>query len=264
MKAKKAAGILAAALGGTLALIWAAWLIAVPSELITGKISEAIQETQARVEFEGFSKGAFFSVKSDGLRVLSAASGREIVYLEKFRAGLNVPSVFSLNPHLDFSSVLSGGMVKGKAAIDGTLSMNAKNVDLASMGIERLLTGLRAGGVVSFDINAVKGNGEARFLVDEMSFLPYRYMGFSLPLDLLKNARGIVKIENGSAKVESATLEGEGIYARAKGSIGGGKVDMRLELMPSEALEKSQPYFGMLQSYRVAKGFYDIPLRTSY
>jgi type II secretion system protein N len=264
MKIRKAAGIAAVSLAAVVALIWAAWLIAVPAGLITGKLDEGLANGPVRVEFEGLGKGLFYSINADVLRVFKAGDNREIVILEDLRAGLNIPSVFSLSPCIDLRASLSGGSIRGRACTDGSLILSAEDVNLSGLGIEKSVTGLRAGGRARLDINTVAGAGEARFQITGMSFLPYKYMGFPLPLDLLDKARGLVLIENAVATVESATLEGEGIYARAKGKVGGGRVDMKLELMPSEEVERSQPYFSMLQNYRVTPGLYEIPLSMPY
>lgn len=247
-----------------LALVWGAWLIAVPGSLITGKIDAGLDKSPVVVEFEGFRKGLFYSIKADGLSIRSASGGKRLLYLEDLRAGLSISSLLRLSPSIDLSAVLAGGRVTGSAGRGGALSMKTEEVDLSALGLERTITGLRAGGKAWLDANAMAGSGEVRFRVTGMEFLPYRYMGFSLPLDLLKSARGLVLIDNGIARVESAAFEGEGIYARITGSAGGGRVDMKLELMPSDELENSQPYFRLLQQYRVTSGRYEIPIKTSY
>jgi len=264
VKIRKVAVILAAIFCGLFALVWGAWLIAVPSGLITGKLSEALQESKVRVEFDNFRKGLFYNIKADGLRVSSAAGGDDIVYLEDLRAGLNVPSVFRLSPCLDFSALLSGGDITGRAGSDGSLIINASGVDIAGLGIESFITGLKSGGEASFYLDTVDGEGEAKLHVNGMSFLPYSYMGFTLPLDVLKNARAMLMMSSGIVTVKSAVIEGDGIYSRAKGTIGGGNIDILIELMPSEFFESSQPYFGMLQRFRVTKGLYEIPVRRPY
>jgi type II secretion system protein N len=264
MTGRRAARIIAAAVAVAMALIWCAWLVAVPAGLITGKIGEGLEDGPVRLRFEGFGKGLFYSVKADGLAVVSAEGGRELVHLEQLRAWLNVPSLLRLSPSLDFRARLAGGTITGRAGMDRSLSMKVEEVDLSELGLERAVTGLRAGGRASLDMHMASGRGEARFNVAGMSFLPYKYMGFSLPLDLLEKAKGLLLMENEMVTVKSAALEGDGIYARASGSIGGGRVDLRLELMPSEELEGSQPYFRMLQAYRTTPGLYEIPIATSY
>jgi len=39
---------------------------------------------------------------------------------------------------------------------------------------------------------------------------------------------------------------------------------MKLEIMPSEEVENSQPYFKMLQMYQVTPGLYEIPINMPY
>jgi len=264
MRTRKIIRTAAASVAILLALVWGAWLIAVPGSLIKGKIGASLEGSPVTVEFEGFRKGLFYSIRADGLSISRAGGGTGLLYLEDLRAGLSIPSLFSLSPSIEFSATLAGGRITGSAGTGGVLIMKAEDVDLSALGLERSITGLRAGGKAWLEANAADGSGEVRFRVTGIEFLPYRYMGFSLPLDLLKKARGLVLIENGMVRVESATFEGEGIYARIKGSAGGGRVDMRLELMPSAELENSQPYFRLLQQYRVTSGRYEIPIKTSY
>jgi len=259
-RARKAAVALAIAAS----LVWGIWIIAVPMSVVTGKIEEKFAKGPLRVEFEGLGKGLFYSIKADGLSVLTVRDGTRVLYLENFRAGLSIWSLFRFSPSVDFSATLAGGGINGRTGSDGDLILRAEGVDLAAMGLDQSVTGLKAGGIGELNVNVADGKGEARFNVTGIDFLPYKYMGFPMPLNLLKRARGLVLIDNGVARVESAAFDGEGIYARLKGTAGGGKVDMRLELMPSEQVEATQAYFRILQRYRVTAGFYDIPIRTSY
>lgn len=264
MKINRPVRITLAVLAVLAALVWGAWLIALPGSLITGKLDRGLENGPVKIEFEGFRKGLFYSLKADGLRVFKASGDTEILYLEGLRAGLNVRSLFRFDPCLDFSAALAGGNIRGRACAKGALDLDAEGVDLSGLGMESLITGLRLGGKAWLEVHTVEGTGEARFKVTGMNVLPYKYMGFSLPLDLLRQSRGLVLIDNGIATVESATLEGDGIYARVKGKAGGGRVDMKLEIMPSEEVENSQPYFKMLQMYQVTPGLYEIPINMPY
>ena len=246
------------------ALVWGVWLVAVPISLINNQIDGQLAGQGVRAEFDGFRKGLFFSVKADAARLLSAKGDTGLLYLEDIRVALNVASVFRFNPEIEFSAVVSGGDIAGTAGLDGTVHLEARGVELSGLGLENLLTGLRAGGRADMTFKMQGGRGEAKFAVEEMRFAPYKYLAFTLPLELFSKARGLVLIEGGLVTVESVTFEGDGIFARARGNLGKGSMDLTLELMPSRQLEASQFYFSMLRRFQVTPGHYSIPIKTSY
>jgi hypothetical protein len=63
--------------------------------------------------------------------------------------------------------------------------------------------------------------------------------------------------------VQSISLEGPGIFARAKGSIKAGMLDVKLELMPEETAVPGHLLTAVIGQYRVSRGYYVIPIKTA-
>lgn len=263
----KIAWAIAISIASGVALVAAAWMVVLPAGLVEEKILAAMKQAGVNAGFEGFGKGLFFSVHAD-LMYIEGKDGATILEMEDLKVSVSPVSLLKLSPAVDLLATVSGGKVEARVqpASGGQVSatLTASRVGIEGLGLERKLVGLRAKGLLEVEATMLGERGQVRFKATEMEFLPYSYMGFSLPLDLLRKGRGLVIMEQGMASVESAAFEGEGIYARASGTIGGGKTDMKLELMPSEDLENSQPYFRLLGSFRKTEGHYVIPLKRVF
>ena len=78
----------------------------------------------------------------------------------------------------------------------------------------------------------------------------------------------MVRAGDGAIKLESFTLEGEGLYVRLKGGLpltmplGAAPLNLTLELMPKpEFLERQKFVFLLLTKYLTSPGHYEIPIR---
>lgn len=251
-----------------LAIVWAIWLVAIPESLISSRMDGAIQSAGLRAEYNDFGKGVFYNLKASGLTLFR--QDQDIVHMDDInvRLILNPLHLLRLRPAAAFSATMAEGKIEGIAMAHGSklvdLDLSVRGLRLAEMGIDRLLTGLSAAGKADLDASLVNGAGEIRFSVTEMDFLPYKYMGFALPLDLLERSRGIILIHGKRVEIKSATFEGRGLYARLTGEMDNDRANLSLELMPSREIEESLPYFKMIEQYRTTSGHYTVPIRTGY
>lgn len=92
--------------------------------------------------------------------------------------------------------------------------------------------------------------------------------GTPLPDAAYSAIQGKLSINRGKAKLESFTLQGEGLYVRFKGEmpvtnpLSAAPLNMSLELMPKpEFLEKQKFVFLLLTKYLDTPGHYLIPVR---
>lgn len=257
------------ALGVLFGLLWGFWLVAVPSGVIQKRITQELGKNGIHAKFSGFGKGLLYSLKCDSVVIapMGAHEDGGSLILQDVRVSMSLPSLVMLSPAVDMQAVLAEGQLSGRASTgwgEKRLSLRATGVDLAQLGIDGFVVGLRAGGLADLEAEVLNGSGEARLSATGLSFSPYKYMGFVLPLDLFKQARALLVIKAGAMELKSATLEGDGIFSRLSGSVGSGRVRLKLELMPSAGVEESQPYFKMLEQYRKTKGYYEIPINTFY
>jgi type II secretion system protein N len=91
---------------------------------------------------------------------------------------------------------------------------------------------------------------------------------FALPDAANLNSKGMIRITDGKARLESLTLQGEGLYMRLSGFLPMGAnaasapLDLVLEIMPKpEFLEKQKLVFLLLAKFMVSPGVYRVPIR---
>jgi type II secretion system protein N len=109
--------------------------------------------------------------------------------------------------------------------------------------------------------------GEAQLEVKGVDLTGVKIGGLPLPDASYDTVRGALKVGNGKAVLESATLQGEGLYVRLKGDLpmttplGDAPLNLTLELMPKPAfLERQKFVFLLLGKYLVSPGNYRIPI----
>ena len=91
---------------------------------------------------------------------------------------------------------------------------------------------------------------------------------FSLPDADNLSSKGMIRITAGKARLESLTLQGEGVYMRLSGDLPLGMnadaapLDLLLEIMPKpEFLEKQKLVFLLLAKFMASPGVYRVPIR---
>ncbi|HEX2770138.1 MAG TPA: type II secretion system protein GspN [Geobacteraceae bacterium] len=114
--------------------------------------------------------------------------------------------------------------------------------------------------------NSVRG--EAKLEVKGADLAGVKIGGLSLPDASYDTVRGALKVGNGKAVLESATLQGEGLYVRLKGDLsvttplGDAPLNLTLELMPKpDFLERQKFVFLLLTKYLISPGNYRIPIQ---
>jgi type II secretion system protein N len=78
----------------------------------------------------------------------------------------------------------------------------------------------------------------------------------------------MIRVTDGNIRLESFTLQGEGIYMRISGDIPGGAnavnapLNLVLEIMPNpDFLERQKLVFLLLTKFMVSPGNYRVPIR---
>jgi len=167
----------------------------------------------------------------------------------------------------------------GKGYIRGVLSPlrgGEFQVEISHMRLEDIpffltVTGTRVKGDLrgegKFRGSGESASGEAHLEVKGVDLTGVKVGGMPLPDASYETARGALKVGNGKAVLESATLQGEGLYVRLKGDmpvmtpLGDAPLNLTLELMPKPAfLERQKFVFLLLGKYLVSPGNYLIPI----
>jgi type II secretion system protein N len=260
MKMKKLA---LAAILVTAALVWGLWLVAIPEGLVIDYIEKSAKTSDMNVSVEGFRKGLFYNFTARSVSL--ERSGETVLDVRDLSGRLDLAGLFALKAVVPFEGKVSKGTLTGTAKV----GRNGYEIEAALKGAELgelpalALTKVQGTGVLSGDFRMKDGRGALKFTVQDGDFNAISYGSYLIPLNMFRTARGAVSINGHVIDVESVTLEGKGLYARAKGKVAGGLVDMKLELMPEESAVPDSMMMAIAGRYRVSPGYYVIPIRTT-
>lgn len=191
-----------------------------------------------------------------------------------------------LKVRLELLPLLAGRVLLGAAAAIGPGRLDleygitgAKAMDLKAEGIVlsdipffKTVLGATAGGILWSEgivRRSAKGlNGELKLEVKQLAFSGVKLGAFPLPDVNDLSSQGMLRVTNGRLRLESFTLQGEGIYMRLSGDIPSGSnavnqpLNMTLEIMPKpEFLEKQKLVFMLLTKFMASPGVYRVPIR---
>lgn len=176
--------------------------------------------------------------------------------------------------------VVAGGATIGSGRLDVSYALNGKSaLDLDADAIvlgdipffksvlgANVAGSLRSSGKLQ---RSAKGlNGSLKLETSQLDFSGVKLGAFSLPDVAQLKTQGMVKVTDGRARLESFTLEGDGIYMRLSGDVPSGAnaaampLNMNLEIMPKPGfLEKQKLVFMLLAKFMVSPGVYNVPIR---
>ena len=177
-------------------------------------------------------------------------------------------------------AVVSGGATIGPGHLDVRYALNGKAaLDLAADGISladipffKSALGAKAAGQLWSKGTLVRGpkglNGDLKLEIKKLELSGVKLGAFSLPDVVDLKTQGIIKVSDGKARLESFTLEGDGIYMRLSGDIpsdanaGVAPLNMSLEIMPKpDFLEKQKLVFMLLAKFMASPGVYKVPIK---
>lgn len=185
-----------------------------------------------------------------------------------------------LLPLITGRAVFSGSAQVGKGALNLKYALNGKEaLDLSTSGINlseipffKTVLGARTAGVLWCQGKLLRGqrglNGDVKLEVRQLEFSGIRLGAFPLPDATGLKTQGMVRVIDSRARLESFTLEGDGLYMRLSGDLptaanaGAAPLDLTLEIMPkAEFLEKQKLVFMLLAKFMVSPGVYRLPIR---
>lgn len=241
------------------ALIWGLWFIALPEGLIVETVSEQAGRGGLAVEVEGFKKGLFYNFVAE--RISIKKSGRRLLLVSDVSGRLDLLRLPLLKAVFPFEGAIGGGRLSGRATIRRrhygahmTLTHSRmEELDIAS------LAGIRGTGIVSAEVTVRGIAGDIKFSVKEAKFEPITLNNIPLPLNMFHTVRGAASFRGRRIDIKSLSFEGEGIFARAKGTLNGGAADMTLEVMPEGAMDTILS--ALISAYRVSPGYYEVPIK---
>ncbi len=177
-------------------------------------------------------------------------------------------------------AVIYGGATIGKGHLDvryalngkAALNLDADGIALADIPFFSSVLGAKAAGNLWSRGTLQRGakglSGDLKLEIKQLQFSGVKLGAFPLPDAAGLKTQGMVRVIDGKARLESFTLEGDGIYMRISGDIPSGgnaamaPLNMSLEIMPKpEFLEKQKLVFMLLAKFMTSPGVYTVPIR---
>jgi type II secretion system protein N len=253
-----------AALAVLAALIWGAWLVVVPEDLVVKRAEEVLARDEMRARLVGFRKGLFYTFTAEKIDFLY--QGEPVLTINEVSARPDFLSLLTLKPVFLLRAEAGGGPVSGAVEPGGGsfhVQAEAREVEIGNLGaLERF--GITGRGTLSLDFRMKDEKGSARFSVKGAAFEPLSILGLRFPLDAVETIRGAALINYGAVEVESLTLEGPELFARVSGTLNPRAVDMQIELMPETDTFPDPTLAQLLAPYKVGRGHYVIPLKAPF
>lgn len=172
------------------------------------------------------------------------------------------------------AAAIQNGTLEWAYALNGkdALTCAADGINLSEIPFFKSVLGARTAGIFWSRGKLLRGakglNGEFKLEVRQLEFSGIKLGAFPLPDASGLKTQGMVRVADGKARLESLTLEGDGIYMRLSGDLPSGSnaavtpLAMSLEIMPkAEFLEKQRLVFLLLARFMVSPGVYRVPIR---
>jgi type II secretion system protein N len=238
------------------------WFFAVPNDLLKSKIEDAVSSAEnsaINASIEGFKKGVFFSFNADSLKLkrgdiplfnITAISGR-----------INPLSLIKRQLSFSITGKLGEGNIEGSFRLPEEGNVKITNADLKAIDYLSQI-GIESSGYISSDIVLSGSTAKITFDIPDLNI---RNSGkITLPfINSFNRMQGALSLNEDMIKISSISLEGTKGYARLKGAIDKGVMNLALELMPSSK-EVTPIELMLIEKYLVSPGYYLIPLKGPF
>jgi len=152
------------------------------------------------------------------------------------------------------------------------LTLTVEGIGLGEIPFFQTVLKARAGGVLASSGSVTRGakglNGEFRVEVKQLELSGVKLGAYALPDVSKLIAQGMIRVVDGKGRLESFTLQGDGIYMRLSGDLpmtanaAAAPLNLVLEIMPKpEFLDSQKLVFLLLAKYAASPGVYRVPIR---
>jgi len=243
-----------------------AWFFAVPDSLIKSNIEDSISNNEkldASASIKGLKKRLFFTVHIDSLEL--NINKTPAVTITDISAKIN--PLYLLKKHLAFSvkAKIGDGDIEGSFKLPVRLGESDKS-ETGTLKIDNVeindipylaSAGISGRGLISALLNLKNNVAEVIFKIPDAD-IQGAIMGMPVPISSFHKIRGAFQMENNTIRVMAISLEGDRGYARLKGDITNGFMNLVLEIMP--AADELKTIESMLSRYQISPGYYVIPI----
>ena len=169
------------------------------------------------------------------------------------------------------TAVMGNGRVSARYGMAGRegFSIEADGLRLDTLPFFQTVLGAKASGALMCKGELQRSRkgmeGELRLEVRQLGLSGTKLGAFMLPDVSGLTAQGVARMKDGHSRLDSFTLEGEGIYMRLSGVLPASPaapLDLSLEIMPKpEFMESQRLVFLLLARFMVSPGVYRIPVK---
>lgn len=204
--------------------------------------------------------------------VLSSPQGA-LVSADRLSVRLGLLPLLRGRVKLSSSAVVRGGSLDLEYGLNGreALAVDCSGINLAEIPFFKTVLSARVAGDIWIKGSAIRGpqglNGEVRFEVKQLEFSGVKLGGLPLPDAANVRSQGMIRITGNQLRLESFTLQGEGLFMRLSGDIPAvdsvnAPLNLILEIMPAPFfLERQKLVFLLLSRFMVSPGNFRIPVR---
>lgn len=234
------------------------WVLAIPKELIIAYAEEALSDIQRpKISFttDRLKKGIFFSVHADN--IVLEIDGRPALKITDITVRINPFSFILREIGFSLTGRLGAGSLNGSFTLPGGGYLTVIDADLHSIPFLKRL-GANFSGYTSAVIDLDDTGAELKFEIPDLKIQGTEEIALPLIISF-HTVQGVLKITEDIIQITSIGIDGEKGYARIKGNITGGGMNLALELMP-DVSELSSTEMLLIGRYQKSPGFYVIPI----
>jgi type II secretion system protein N len=264
--------IIAAGVPATLLLFVISVILFTPAESLQGVISRYLDREGYTFRAQEFAKALPLGIKARNLEI---ADERGILLrAESALVRLRMLPLLAGKVSFSYRLGIVGGDIRGNFSPlrGGEMDVAISRLRLEDIPFFLTATGTRVKGNLSarasFRGFGNRAAGEAQLEAKGAELAGVKIGEMPLPDAVYDTVRVALKVSGGNAVLESATLQGAGLYVRLKGDFpvttpfGAAPLNLTLELMPKpDFLEKQKFVFLLLAKYLISPGAYQIPIR---
>jgi type II secretion system protein N len=261
---------LVAGIAGAILVLICLTLFLVPDRELQNLVARLAQQQGYVFRAERFGKAFPVGVKGVGL-VLSNDRG-PLLKADRASVQLGLLPLLTGKIILTCRADIGPGQIKGDfSPRTSEVNIEAKGIHLEDIPFFPSVTGASVAGEFSFACRfREKGRepgGELRLEVKKANIAGVKVS--EMPLPVVENGvvQGMIRQKDNAFKLESFTLQVDGLYARLKGDfplstpLVNAPLNLTLELMPKpEFLDKQKFVFLLFTKYLISPGNYRIPI----
>lgn len=237
------------------------WFFAIPENLIKEKVEGIIAKSGNRnisLEIKQLSKGIFFSLNAESL--LLKFDGKDALEITDFHARFAPEYLTDGNVAFKLKGKIGKGDLEGIIMLPAEGKITIDNAALDAIPyITRYISDID--GHFSSDIYIKDTIVRTEFEIPDLNIKDSALTIIPL-INTFRKMQGAITLRGNNINIDSLSLEGEKGYARLKGHITNGLMDLLLELMP--ATNKLNTMESMLiGKYIVSPGYYVVPIKRA-